>query len=525
MLSLLVVDDEMIIADGLYQMLQDAFADQLLVRRCYSSHEARHILEENRIDILMTDIEMPDGSGLELHSWVSHRWPMMRIIYLTGYSDFDYARRALDQRALAYVLKSEGDPAIVDAVNKAISAIREETESLLRLSHTSSNRSGRIHQLIYHALHGGHVTPAQFQLAMSEQAIPFSTEKPVLVGYCYGEDPSFQPLQAITLIEQLTDSSMSLLLTEMTSRAFLLLCQADTPNQIPLLRGTLENAQRILEKQNDLMTVCLMEDPTDWDRLAEAGETILDQVNRTSPGTGELLLIRRAESSPAAQIPSLGEAWADKLAALRRMNEYLLTGQRDLYFDEEKQLLSADDCQHNRRQIRAINTSLSMSLLHSAGTLPQNPEIQSLCDRLRDTHARPDTDVVSAELHQLADLLFESRGRNKNDRQRQLITRVNEYIATHLEGDLSLITIAEAVHFHPVYLSRIYKEHAGLSLSDHIANQRFETACHLLRTSQQQISAIARSTGFTSSNYFSRWFRKRVGLTPQEYRDKALNSK
>ena len=126
MLSLLVVDDEIIIADGLYLMLQETFQDQLIVRRCYSFHEARSIMETVRVDILMTDIEMPDVSGLVLHDWVRNRWPMVRVIYLTGYSDFEYARQALQKKALAYVLKSEGDPVIVSAVEKAIDSIREE---------------------------------------------------------------------------------------------------------------------------------------------------------------------------------------------------------------------------------------------------------------------------------------------------------------------------------------------------------------------------------------------------------------
>ena len=104
--SLLIVDDEVIIADGLYHMLQEVFQDRLEVRRCYSCDEACAVLNRNRVDILLTDIEMPGASGLELHRMVRERWPMTRVIYLTGYSDFDYARRALKQRAFAYVLKS-----------------------------------------------------------------------------------------------------------------------------------------------------------------------------------------------------------------------------------------------------------------------------------------------------------------------------------------------------------------------------------------------------------------------------------
>lgn len=523
MLSLLVVDDEVIIAEGLYQMLQETFQDQLVVRRCYSFHEAQSILETCRVDILMTDIEMPDVSGLELHEWVRNRWPMVRVIYLTGYSDFDYARRALEQNALAYVLKSEGDPVIVEAVQRAIASIREENTRLLSLVQDGSSHSGRVHQLIYHAMHGGNVKKAQLQLALDEQEIPLSTNHPVLLGYCYSEDPGFHTGQAMNLVERLVGNRLPLLLTEMTSRAFLLICQADKEDNRHVLHGLLENAQMILEKQNDWMTVCLMEKPVCWEELMRAGELLLEQVNRTSPVKGELLVIANHPSAAGASLPDFAEEWSETLDSLRRLNEYLLTGQRDLYFEEEKHLWQAAEGKSGSRQARTVGSALTMSLLHCAANLPDNNWPAEQIEGLRDY--RGDTRYTPEELHTLAEMLFEIRGQNKSNRQMQLINRVNEYVSEHMDGDLSLVAIADAVHFHPVYLSRIYKENAGVSLSDYIANQRLNTACMLLRTSQTQISAIAKSTGFTSSNYFSRWFRKRIGLTPQEYRDKAVTSK
>lgn len=105
--SLLIVDDEVIIADGLYHMLQEVFQDRLEVRRRYSRDEACAVLNRNRVDILLTDIEMPGASGLELHRMVRERWPMTRVIYLTGYSDFDYARRALSDVRLRMYSKAK----------------------------------------------------------------------------------------------------------------------------------------------------------------------------------------------------------------------------------------------------------------------------------------------------------------------------------------------------------------------------------------------------------------------------------
>ena len=137
--SLLIVDDEVIIADGLYHMLQEVFQDRLEVRRCYSCDEACAVLNRNRVDILLTDIEMPGASGLELHRMVRERWPMTRVIYLTGYSDFEYARRALKQRAFAYVLKSEGDQVLISTVERAVENLQEESARLMRPAAVASH--------------------------------------------------------------------------------------------------------------------------------------------------------------------------------------------------------------------------------------------------------------------------------------------------------------------------------------------------------------------------------------------------
>lgn len=151
--SLLIVDDEVIIADGLYHMLQEVFQDRLEVRRCYSCDEACAVLNRNRVDILLTDIEMPGASGLELHRMVRERWPMTRVIYLTGYSDFDYARRALKQRAFAYVLKSEGDQVIISTVERAVENLQEESARLMRQAAVASEYARQLRQLVFHAMH------------------------------------------------------------------------------------------------------------------------------------------------------------------------------------------------------------------------------------------------------------------------------------------------------------------------------------------------------------------------------------
>lgn len=120
MQTLLIVDDEVLIAEGLHAMLAEAFLGRLQVLCCYSAAQALEIAQRVQIDILLTDINMPDTSGLELHQKLLEKHPDCQVIYLTGYSEFEFARKALDQHAFAYVLKGEGDDFVISTVERAM---------------------------------------------------------------------------------------------------------------------------------------------------------------------------------------------------------------------------------------------------------------------------------------------------------------------------------------------------------------------------------------------------------------------
>lgn len=125
MRTLLVVDDEMLIADGLHDILQRALEGRMNVICRYSAKAALEAAAEQPVDLLLTDINMPNMTGLELHRAIQERYPECQVIYLTGYSDFGYARTALDQRAFAYLLKGEGDDVVISTVERALETIKE----------------------------------------------------------------------------------------------------------------------------------------------------------------------------------------------------------------------------------------------------------------------------------------------------------------------------------------------------------------------------------------------------------------
>ena len=100
-----------------------------------------------------------------------------------------------------------------------------------------------------------------------------------------------------------------------------------------------------------------------------------------------------------------------------------------------------------------------------------------------------------------------------------LIQTAVTLIDSDLSADLTLHTIAKQQNISSGYLSSLFKKETGLTLTDFIRNRRVQHACTLLETTHLQIQTIAIHCGIPDLQYFSKTFKRCVGLTPKEYRD------
>ncbi len=123
MYSVLLVDDEKIIREGVYELLSMADLD-LDLAMAATAVEAISVLEERKIDLVIADICMPQMTGLDLFDVIRERWPHCKVIFLTGYSEFDYVYK-VHQHA-RYVLKAEEDWKLLEAVRDAIGEIEND---------------------------------------------------------------------------------------------------------------------------------------------------------------------------------------------------------------------------------------------------------------------------------------------------------------------------------------------------------------------------------------------------------------
>ena len=101
-----------------------------------------------------------------------------------------------------------------------------------------------------------------------------------------------------------------------------------------------------------------------------------------------------------------------------------------------------------------------------------------------------------------------------------ILKKAKKYIEEHLFEDLNRQQVADSVHVHPDYLSRILKEDTGRSLSEYIKYRRILEAQKLLDYSQMTVTQIAEATGFKTTSYFCTVFKQITGFTPFDYRNR-----
>ena len=100
-----------------------------------------------------------------------------------------------------------------------------------------------------------------------------------------------------------------------------------------------------------------------------------------------------------------------------------------------------------------------------------------------------------------------------------LYFRMQKYIEENYTKKISLDEIAEALHANRSYLSRLYKSKSGVNLFDDILSRRIELAKEYMRTTDRKVYEISQAVGFDDTGYFSKVFKKLVGMSPKEYRN------
>ena len=141
MLTVLIVDDEPNLVEGLADHLESAVPNNTVILKAYSGTEAVGFLKTNRPDLVISDIKMPNLTGFDLISLIERSYPGCRVIFLTGYAEFELAQRALRYTCCVdYILKTAGDEVVTAAALRQLMFIEEKNRGLINVNAADAGR-------------------------------------------------------------------------------------------------------------------------------------------------------------------------------------------------------------------------------------------------------------------------------------------------------------------------------------------------------------------------------------------------
>ncbi len=568
MYRLLIVDDEEIIVNGLYEIFNSRKELDLDVYRAYSGEEAIEWLNRTRIDIVLTDIRMPEIDGLQLLELIHKSWPQCRVIFLTGYNEFEYVYKAIQHNGVSYILKTEDSEKVINTVESAIKEIQKgiNLEDLVHKAKEQINMALDLFQKDYfiHLLREDpaiSINKSQFE----QLGIAMHPDYPLvlLVGHV-DNIPSglsyWDKIQNLYSVRLLMSKYLSAYVTSVNvmdeSYRSVLFIQ---PNEIltvdqtrketsayynkavSFLKGTLEAIQTSCRESLNLsISFAMSGEPCKWEDVSKKYYS-LNQLLNYRIGTGiEMLLI---DNEIKNNILTTGldygisqlEADPEPLEILLRkrnldsIEQYLESGQSDRLFE----LLSG--LMEPLKTIRSKNSSLAIEAYYKVALCLQTyinrwKLVDKIAFRIgQNKLMRIDMHESWAEaaqyLYDITGIIFELQSEEQKKRADNSIDYIRQFIEAHLSEDLSLVRLAEQVYLNPSYLSRLYKQITGANLSDFIDNARIKRAKELLKRENVKIHEVARAVGYETAASFTRFFKKISGCSPQEYHDTALTGK
>ncbi len=530
MYTTLIVDDEQLMRQYLGSNLSDICPDFMVTGIASDGLEALELLKIQSFDLVITDIKMPEMDGLNLAKYIHEADLNTKVIIISGYNEFEYARTALKYGVSDYLLKPLSDASILETLTKMKTIL--DTDSSRKANPHNSNEYDNY-------------SDAEVKSALLAATIKGSHQSlQLLYGILQSRGLSFISAQATILLLCLDD--LYLLLydktpSENTSYKYELnvLCKNYCAahdltttydiygNTMVLLSGeTKEDIISAADSIYDYIKQSLCADKP-IKVICSYGYIIQDMMNLSSSYSSALEALTLTLINVAS--PITPNYFLSQRRFLQEINIICETLYSD-YISKNSSKISSDlylyiTLFQERININAIlkfGTYLIRYLartcnIKSEFTLAAFKELTCSIDNFINT-TPPDKEATHALFLRTLRALAKDDIVTLIPEAVNIVENAKEYICTHYYEQISLAQLADHLNVNSSYLSDLFSKNNGEPYTKFLARIRMEQALKLLKSNpNEKIYKIAEKTGFISAKHFNAVFKKFYGYTPTEY--------
>ena len=466
MYKLIIVDDETVTRDDLADLISMQDTGFEIAGLFNDGLEAKKYIETNRVDVLITDIKMPCMNGLDLAEYVYNNYPDIAIIIISGYEEFEYARRSLEYNIKKYILKPIDFDEMLEILEKIKNVLDMETDRRNSYFEWKTEKQLEFFRKLYLGLFNNEqeilneFTAEEFSFDFEQTTgriikISFKKYDEFIEQYWrYGKERVSVAIKNI--IDQVYENSHNYILfqhsNEITAMIF------DTIQKDNELEKCIEEIMKVnVSVSQTLKFNSLVEISNGFFEEAD----ILEVVTRG---------ITAVVSMDIQQAQGMLRNYIGKLLVKDNSEELLVMF--------KKKLLNAMSVYWDVSSLRDIN--------------------------------------ISDFVENIGEYIIEfSRGSVKYDNV--IIERSKEFMLQNYNRDISVLDISKSVCLGADYFGRYFKRITGQSVNAFLLDIRMKKAIEYLETGKT-IKEISDMVGYADYRYFLRVFKKYTGFSPSKYK-------
>jgi|GEM_PF-1535649 len=527
-LHVVVAEDEPLQLKDIAAKVDQSAAGFRTVGTAYNGVDALTEVGRTMPDLLITDIHMPQMNGLALLREVTQRYPHVRILVLSGYDEFEYAKEAIRCGVSDYLLKPLDKDRLGETLQRMRKLIVEDKDRKMKETLTAATFGDDRPAAEFPQIGSVRALYRMYLVQIGHLTGPYSSsELRRLHGNLWG---AAQPEEAAALLDESLDwwwidspyHHGKFLVVRTEGEATEPVPQADIRPVFDQLKARAAPFPVTVAGVGRLLAI---------DELGEAART-LNECIENKLRIGESMLVDCAVKQDADSAAAANRVGSGLDDSFRQTAAILAQGGQWNALKEETERLF-DRWASQRLTQREVERHLVelLRLLHQVSALDAEEESwHGEQELLKLVQLSPDFSVIrSGASAWLRSLLLTEEEAEESQLPREIAAQAERYLLQHYASAISIEELSGRFHFSASYLTKVFKKYIGVSPVKYVISLRIREAKRLIadrpELSFKEIGAIV---GYPDPNYFSRIFRNATGLSLSEYgeeeRSKLLRS-
>ncbi len=535
-IKVFLVEDEMVIRRGIKNSIDWEKEGYIFCGEASDGELAYPMIIKEKPDILITDIRMPFMDGLELCKLVKKELPNIKILILSGYDEFDYAKEAIRLGVTEYLLKPISSGKLLEALNGVSESIRREKEDkdLVR-KYMEEMRENTEHekQKFFEQMIAGNLSMADALETGKKYEMNLSAGmyNLLLFRFTLGEEnrKSGELLgEAEYAIEKLTERLEYVFEFQRGVEGWAFLLMADNEEQMSeRVKELSKDLEEIMKNYSTIAYLGGIGQPVA--RLRELEESFREaeralaarftmELNRII-SVEDIRMAQNVDTLDDIEITSFGEIEKTRTMLEKFLNngaEDEIDEFVDVYINElpEENLKSVLMRQYIIMDAYIVMMSFCEKIEGIEG------EMQAQSEELKNSMKTIQTlEEIKNYIRMLLKKIIGVRDTISGRRYSDIIEIAKDQIRkTYMSDEISLNTIAAEVGMSPSYFSSIFSKEMGKTFVEYLTEIRMDRAKELLMCSSMKTSEIGYEVGYKDPHYFSYIFKKTQNCTPKEFR-------